>query len=154
MREIKDLIKVKADEIAKKMNLEVFDISLKKVRRKLKLEIIIDKIDGFVGIDDCEIFSRDIESFLDEKDIIDSSYDLIVSSPGLDRPLRNINDFIRFKGKLSKIILKERIENRTAIKGYIEDVQNNIISIKEKDGGKVIKIPYEKILRSNLEIDI
>ncbi|KAF2956543.1 ribosome maturation factor [Marinitoga sp. 38H-ov] len=154
MNDTKDLIKEKANEIAKKMNLEIFDVSLKKVRRKLKLEIIIDKLDGFVGIEDCEIFSREIESYLDDKDIIESSYDLIVSSPGLDRPLRNINDFIRFKGKLSKVILKQRIENRTAIKGYIEDIQDNVIYIKEKDGGKVIKIPYEKILRSNLEIDI
>ncbi|WGS64208.1 ribosome maturation factor RimP [Marinitoga aeolica] len=154
MNNIKDLIKEKADEIAKKMDLEIFDISLKKVRKKLKLEIIIDKLNGYVGIDECEIFSREIESYLDEKDLIETSYDLIVSSPGLDRPLRNLNDYIRFKGNLAKIILRERIENRTAIKGYIVNIENDIILVKEKDGGKLIKIPYAKILRANLEIDL
>ncbi|GAB6188766.1 ribosome maturation factor RimP [Marinitoga arctica] len=150
----KDLIKNKAEEIAKEMNLEIFDISMKKIRRKLKLEIIIDKLDDYVGIDDCEAFSRKIETYLDKEDIIESSYDLVVSSPGLDRPLKSLNDFIRFKGKLAKLILRERIENRTAVKGYIENIENNIITIKEKDGGKIINIPYDKILRSNLEIDI
>jgi ribosome maturation factor RimP len=154
MKEIKDLIREKSNEIAKNMNLEIFDISLKKIRRKLKLEVIIDKLDDYVGIDECENFSRELEAYLDEKDLIDTSYDLIVSSPGLDRPLRNINDFIRFKNKLAKIILRERIENRTAIKGYIKNIENNTIFVEEKDGGKLIKIPYEKILRANLEIDI
>lgn len=150
----KDLIKKEAENIAKNMNLEIFDISMKKIRRKLRLEIIIDKLDDYVGIDDCEAFSREIEEYLDKENLIESSYDLVVSSPGLDRPLRNINDFIRFKGKLAKIILRERIENRTAIKGYIENVENNVITIKEKDGGKILNVPYNKILRSNLEIDI
>lgn len=150
----KDLIKKEAENIAKNMNLEIFDISMKKIRRKLRLEIIIDKLDDYVGIDDCEAFSREIEEYLDKENLIESSYDLVVSSPGLDRPLRNINDFIRFKGKLAKIILRERIENRTAIKGYIENVENNVITIKEKDGGKILNVPYDKILRSNLEMDI
>ncbi|KLO21797.1 hypothetical protein X275_07975 [Marinitoga sp. 1197] len=149
-----DLIKEKANEIAKRMNLEIFDVSMKKIRRKLKLEIIIDKLDGYIGIDECEKFSREIEIYLDEKDIIDSSYDLIVSSPGLDRPLRNLRDFIRFRGKLAKIILKERIQNRSVVKGYIENIEDNTIFIREKDGGKLLNIPYTKILRSNLEIDL
>ncbi|SHE27101.1 ribosome maturation factor RimP [Marinitoga hydrogenitolerans DSM 16785] len=154
MDNIKDLIREKACKIAKDMNLEIFDINLKKIRRKLKLEIIIDKLDGYVGIDECENFSKKIEAYLDEKDLIDSSYDLIVSSPGLDRPLRGINDYIRFKGKLAKIILRERIENRTVIKGYITKIEGNNILIKEKDGGKVLKVPYNKILRANLELDL
>ncbi|WP_129408869.1 ribosome maturation factor RimP [Marinitoga lauensis] len=154
MNNIKDLIKEKADKIAKSMDLEIFDISLKKIRKKFKLEIIIDKLNGYVGIDECESFSREIEAYLDEKDLIETSYDLIVSSPGLDRPLRCLNDYIRFKGNLAKIILRERIENRTAIKGYIEDIEKDIIFVKEKDSEKLIRIPYNKILRANLEIDL
>ncbi|NUU95604.1 hypothetical protein XO10_04835 [Marinitoga sp. 1135] len=154
MKDLKDLILKESQEIARNMDLEIFDVSIKKIRKKVKLEIIIDKEDGYVGIDDCERFSRTIESYLDEKDLIDTSYDLIVSSPGLDRPLRSLKDFIRFKGKLVKVILKERVQNRTAIKGYIEDINDKTIYIKEKDGGKIIEFPYDIVLKANLEIDL
>jgi ribosome maturation factor RimP len=81
-------------------------------------------------------------------------YDLIVSSPGLDRPLRDINECLRFKGRLAKFILKEPLENRTVLKGYIQDVRDDTVSILESDSKKVFTFDFSKVKKANLEIDL
>jgi len=63
------------------------------------LRVFIDK-QGGVTIDDCERLSREIEAEMDVEDIIPESYILEVSSPGLDRPLRGIEDYMKNIGKL------------------------------------------------------
>jgi len=81
-------------------------------------------------------------------------YDLIVSSPGLDRPLRDISECLRFKGRLAKFILKEPLESRTVLKGYIQDVQDDNVSILESDSKKVFTFDFPKVKKANLEIDL
>ena len=70
------------------MGLEIFDISIRGTRKNKTVEIIIDNLSDYVSIGDCERFSRAIEPWLDELNVFDSSYDLVVSSPGLNRKLK------------------------------------------------------------------
>jgi ribosome maturation factor RimP len=62
------------------------------------LRVFIDK-QGGVNIDDCQAVSRTVEPILDVEDFIEPAYDLEVSSPGLDRPLRKPQDFDRYRGQ-------------------------------------------------------
>ncbi|WP_190615376.1 ribosome maturation factor RimP [Tepiditoga spiralis] len=152
MDTIKEKIFKKAEEFAKEMNLEIFDIKINKTKRKNRVEIIIDKLEKYVGIEDCRKFSVKIEPWFDEEDLFNGSYDLIVSSPGLDRPLRGINDYKRFKGKLAKFYFIEKVGNKTSLIAFIEDILDDELLLKTKNNKKY-NIKIKNIKNSNLEID-
>src|SRR5690242_11470811 len=67
---------------------------------------------GPVGLDDCERVSRDVSAALDVADLVPHAYQLEVSSPGLDRPLRRERDFARFVGESARIRLIDGVEGR------------------------------------------
>ncbi len=119
------------------------------------MKVTIDKMEGYVGIKDCEAVSREMEKILDAEDFIPQSYVLEVSSPGLDRPLRNMKDYLRFKGKLAKFVLKELLEKKKTVVGWIEDVDESHeeITVKEKGSGRILKIPLLNVKKANLEIE-
>ena len=77
---------------------ELYDLEFVKEGPDWYLRIYIDKSEGGVTIDDCEIVSRAVEKLMDEEDPIDRSYILEVSSPGIDRALKKDADFDRYAG--------------------------------------------------------
>jgi len=154
MKDIKKDIFQAAQSFAQELGLIIFDIVITQTKRKTTLEIIIDSLTSYIGIDECENFSKKIDPWLEENDPFEMKYDLIVSSPGLDRPLRDISECLRFKGRLAKFILKEPLENRTVLKGYIQEVQNDTVSILESDSKKVFTFDFSKVKKANLEIDL
>ncbi len=118
----------------------------------MTVRVIIDSEQG-ITIDDCERVSRQLEALLDIEDPIEGSYNLEVSSPGLDRPLRRLEDFIRFKGRLARVITRQRIDNQTFFVGRIEDVrEDGQIVLRLKKG--TVSIPYSEISKARLEIEI
>lgn len=147
--ELKDRLLKISKEIADMHNLEIFDLQITG-KGKLILRITIDKEDG-VTLDDCEKFSRHLSAVLDIEDPIPQSYTLEVSSPGLDRPLRNIKDFEKNIGKLTRIITSEKINKSNFFIGRIIGVNNNLIRLLIK--GHEIDIPYDKISKARLEIE-
>ncbi|MBO8161598.1 MAG: ribosome maturation factor [Thermosipho sp. (in: Bacteria)] len=146
-REIIDKVTKIAEKAVKKFNLELFDVKYYNQAGKWVLEIIIDNPLDYVSTKDCENVSREIESELDNLELIHTKYYLTVSSPGLDRPLRNIQDFIRFKGHKAKIKTKNNV-----IIGVISEVHDETITI-QLDNNKVEKINYSNIEKANLEIN-
>ena len=78
---------------------------------------------GKVGLDDCERVSRDVSAALDVADIIPHAYQLEVSSPGLDRPLRRERDFARFVGESARIRLVDGVEGRRNFSGTLRGGQ-------------------------------
>ncbi|WP_126992425.1 ribosome maturation factor RimP [Thermosipho globiformans] len=148
MKEIVLKVKEIAENACKKYNLELFDIKYYNKSGKWFLEIVIDNPLDYVSTKDCENISREVEFQLDKLDIIPQRYYLTVSSPGLDRPLRNIDDFKRFINNKVKI----KLENETII-GYIKDVKDSVIFLEENNK-KIKEIKYNQIKKANLEIDI
>ena len=144
----------KSEELAKKLGLELFELNISGPKRKKNIEITIDHPSESVSIEMCENFSRKIEPWFDEIEVPFNSYNLIVSSPGIDRPLRDVRDYKRFKNKLAKFILGERVENRTVFIGYIKDADNEKVIINERDSKKDFEIPIKTIKKANLEIDL
>ncbi|ANQ54317.1 MULTISPECIES: ribosome maturation factor [unclassified Thermosipho (in: thermotogales)] len=146
MRDIVSQVKKISEKICKELQLELFDVKYYNKSGRWFLEVIIDNPYDYVSTKDCEKVSRALEYELDKIDIIPSKYYLTVSSPGLDRPLRNINDFERF------INHKVKIKTQTnSYIGYIKNIKNNIITIDVN--GKKIEIKFEEIKNANLEID-
>lgn len=94
---VKKTVKSLAEPLAQQMGYEYVDTEYAKEGRDWMLTVYIDKPDG-VTIEDCEKYSRALEAELDVKDPIKDAYTLVISSPGLDRPLKTAADFARFLG--------------------------------------------------------
>jgi ribosome maturation factor RimP len=139
-----------AKRVADEQGVEVFDIGLLG-KGKLLLRVAIDK-DGGVTLDDCERFSKSLGALLDVEDAMHRAYTLEVSSPGLDRPLRNLREFERNRGKLARIVTVEKIENQNFLVGRIAEVTDGIVTLLVDD--HTIDIPYNKIAKARLEIEL
>ena len=111
------------------------------------LRIYIDHENG-VGIQDCEIVSRETAALLDVKDPIRSHYNLEVSSPGLDRPLFTPAHFSEFTGSEVQINLFAPQDGRRKFSGPILSAGESSVSI-EQDGSEVT-LDYDNIAKAKL----
>ncbi len=139
-----------AKQVADEQGVDLFDIELLG-RGKVVLRAVIDK-EGGVTLDDCERFSRNLSALLDVEDPLPRSYTLEVSSPGLDRPLRNMKDFQENSGKLARVITMEKIENQNFFIGRIKEVAHNLVTLAVNN--REIAIPFEKISKAKLEVEL
>lgn len=147
---IKNRVLKLATQVADEEGVEIFDIELLG-KGKLLLRVIIDK-EGSITLDDCERFSRSLEAILDVEDLIPVSYTLEVSSPGLDRPLKEMKDFERSTGKLARIVTMEKIENQNFFIGRILEVSSGFVRLLVNE--REIDIPLEKISKARLEVEL
>jgi ribosome maturation factor RimP len=150
MDEIKKRVLKLAEQVAEDLSLELFDLELLG-KGKLLLRVMIDKEVG-VTLDDCERFSRGLEALLDVENPIPVSYTLEVSSPGLDRPLRDLKEFEKNIGKLARIITAEKIENQNLFIGRILDVNKDFVKLSFH--GQELDIPFDKISKARLEVEL
>ena len=139
-----------AEQVAEEQGAELFGIELLG-EGKVLLRVFIDK-DGGVTLDDCQRFSKSLGIVLDVENPIPGSYTLEVSSPGLDRPLRDLKDYEKNMGKLVRIITREKIENRNFFIGRIEGIHRGMIQLLV--GEKEMSIPFTNISRASLEIEV
>ena len=131
-------------------NMELVDLEFRKEGVGKVLRLFIDKTGG-VTVEDCANISRELSTLMDVNEIIEEKYVLEVSSPGLRRPLKKIDDFKKFKGKLVLIKTKEPIENRKVFKGYLKDTNDE--GIEMDIDGLLYSLSFQQIHKANLEID-
>lgn len=128
------------------------DVEYKRERRGWILRVFIDK-EGGVTLEDCARVSREFGQLLDVEDIIPTSYHLEVSSPGLDRPLKKEEDFVKYSGRKVRIKTKEQISGRRNFKGALLGCTEGKVMVKV-EGSEVFAIPFSAILKANLEIEL
>ena len=99
-------------EVARIVEPALVDLGFRLVRIQISgrdgktVQIMAERPDGTINIDDCEAISRQVSPLLDVHDVVSGAYRLEVSSPGIDRPLRGEQDFVRFTGEMVDITLK------------------------------------------------
>lgn len=91
----------------------------------LTLQIMAERDDGSMTVEDCEELSRVISPVLDVEDLIDKAYHLEVSSPGIDRPLVAKRDFANWRGHLAKVETAVMIDGKRKFRGRIEAADEN-----------------------------
>ena len=131
--------------------MELVDVEYKRGQKGV-LRIFIDKAGG-VNLSDCAKISSQVEAFLDIDDLIKNNYVLEVSSPGLDRPLKNEADYERNKGKLIKVSLYAPLEGKKTFTGRMISALDKKVILKEKSD-KIINIPFAAIAKGILEIEV
>ncbi|MEO1205197.1 MAG: ribosome maturation factor RimP [Pseudomonadota bacterium] len=117
------------------------------------LQVMAERDDGTMTIDDCEIISRQLSPVLDVHDPLDGAYRLEVSSPGIDRPLVRPSDFESWAGHDAKIELSEAIDGRRRFKGRIEGFENDEVRIEvdlDQIGPTVLGLPIALIGEAHL----
>ena len=133
---------------------ELFDVTFRRERGGNTLRVTVDGEN--VDLDKCAEISRFVSDWLDSEEMgHHGRYVLEVSTPGLDRPLRNEKDFKRFKGRMCKITLNEPIlDSRKNFKGKIADVQDGVLTIFVPHENRNFEIDIKNIKKSTLHIDI
>jgi len=135
--------------ILREEDLELVEIRFLHSGPAWSLRVFVDKSGG-VTIDQCASISRRISDRLDTTDIIAHRYVLEVSSPGLDRPLRNREDFERKIGEEVKINLKQEINGTLQIEGRILRLAGDEVILSGRDSQ--INIALEKIIEAKIII--
>ena len=150
---VEEKVHALATRVAEEYNFEVVDMQLWAKGKRTLLRIFIDK-EGGITLDNCETFSRGFEALLDVEDPITGPYTLEVSSPGLDRPLKNPKDFKKNLGKMVRIVTKEKINNQSFFVGRLEGANDQSLRLSLTDGKGEVDIPVTIISRANLELEL
>jgi len=132
------------------MGLELFDVQFRREGHGWVLRVFIDAEQG-VSLDDCSNVSRELGCYLDVEDFIDHAYHLEVSSPGLERPLRTMDEFRRFRGKKARVKVHNAIDGEKVFEGVIEEASGDTIHLR-LDDDRSIQFTFEKINKARLAI--
>ncbi len=149
--EIISKIKEIAQPLADEMGLELVDVEYKAGGDFLR--VFIERPGKGVAMDDCSSLSRRLSAELDNNDPIVHSYNLEVSSPGLDRPLKKEEDYLRYAGKPARIILSQPLNGQNTFVGNIGELRNGMVRINLKDQ-EAVWLPLAQIKRSHLEVEL
>jgi ribosome maturation factor RimP len=122
------------------------------------VQIMAERPDGTMAVEDCETVSRALSPVLDMADPIDKAYRLEVSSPGIDRPLVRKSDFDRYAGHLVKIETEIPIDGRKRFRGLLIGTEGEAARIRQDDkkddteagGAAEILLPIEEMSEAKL----
>lgn len=135
--------------VAEDLGYEIVEVAYKKVTPHSLVSIFIFKEEG-ISLDDCDTISRAIEEELDKEDLIEESYYLEVSSPGLDRPIKTQDDLRRNKGKLVEAKLFAPIDGNKVYEGVIVSYTKDTVTLEDED--KKIELPLKSISKMSQKI--
>jgi ribosome maturation factor RimP len=116
------------------------------------LRVFIERTDGDVGLAECERVSKRLGVVLDVEDPIDSAYTLEVSTPGLDRPLHDERDYLRFTGKLARVKTNRAVDGRKRFVGRLSGISEGFLSLDEEGG--TARIPLSVVESGRLEVEL
>lgn len=146
-RKVNELV----EPIVNELELELVDVEYIKEGGHWYLRVFIDR-DGGVDIDDCAEVSQKLSDILDKENPIPQAYMLEVSSPGVERPLKQRQDYEKYKGQLVCVQTKEKYKGYEQFTGYLQGINEDNQVILEYDREN-ISIPYELIQKANLTLE-
>lgn len=141
------------EPIAEAMGYSLVRVRLTGANRPV-LQIMAERGDGTMGVDDCAKLSHAISVAFEEDDPIESEYVLEVSSPGIDRPLTRRRDFETYAGHEAKVELKYPLDGRKRVRGVLKGLKGEDVVVEtdlgpEKGCGE-LAVPYTSIGEAKL----
>lgn len=113
------------------------------------LQIMAERVDGAaMTVDDCAEISRAVSAVLDVEDPIEAAYTLEVSSPGIDRPLTRLKDFVRFAGFEARVETRQPVDGRRRFTGLLKGVDGDDVLVETTVGEA--RVPFALLLRAKL----
>jgi ribosome maturation factor RimP len=117
------------------------------------VQIMAERPNGTMTIDDCEAVSRELSPLLDAHDLVADAYRLEISSPGIDRPLVRASDFDDWAGHQAKIELREAVDGRRRFQGRLEGFEDGEVRLEidlPGAGATTIGLPLNLISEARL----
>lgn len=137
-----------AEPIVKELGFDLVDCEYKKEGQYYFLRIFIDKRGG-IGIDDCEIVSREVDKALEGKLHADPDY-FEVSSPGATRPFSSLSDYVRHQGEEIEVSLFSAIDGSKHLEGIIDQATEEKLVLDT--GSEKIVLEWDKIAKAQRTI--
>ena len=139
--------------ICAKHNLDLVEVSWIKEYNTFFLRIIIDK-DGGITVDDATIVSEELSPLLDKEDFIKEEYMLEVSSPGIEKELKNDKDISSSIGEYVHISLYAKVDGIKEIEGYLKSFENDQLTIEANIKGRNKTFTFNKKEISKIRLAI
>ncbi len=142
-----------ATPLLDEMGLELVEVQFRQESGWI-LRLFVDRNEG-VNIDDCASVSRQVATYLEVEDIIGRAYTLEVSSPGAERPLKRVEDFIRFSGKKVRVKLIDPVDDQRVFCGILTGVdkeKNSITLAVDGSDAKQMVIDLRAVARARLSL--
>jgi ribosome maturation factor RimP len=130
------------------MGFELVQVKLMDGKSSQTLQIMAERPDGSMGLEDCAAISRQISAILDVEDVIATAYRLEVSSPGIDRPLVRLTDYTKYIGHQAKIETVLPVSARKRFAGVLKAVEGDTIVITVDN--KEFTLPFMDIQSAKL----
>ena len=130
------------------MGFELVQVRYMEGNKSRLLQVMAERPDGSMSLDDCGTLSSQISAVLDVEDIIPSAYRLEISSPGIDRPLTRARDFETYKGHLAKLELNLPVNGRRRFTGTLNGMENDVVSLTVDN--QPVALPYRDIQSAKL----
>lgn len=126
-------------------NVELVELNFARRHGSASLRLLVDRREGGISIGDCARLNSKLGNILDACNLIEERYVLEVSSPGLDRPLKEKSDFLRCLNREVKVFLKEPINGRIEFDGTVLQAQEGFVVIDS--AGEILEIPIGNITK-------
>lgn len=143
-RRVLELIEPEAEAVG----LEIVRVNLTGGRTPT-LQVMAERPDGTMDVEDCARLSRRVSPLLDSEDPVVGQYTLEVSSPGIDRPLTRAGDFAKWVGHEVRVEIGVPVDGRRRFHGFIAGESNGVAALDLKDGGRA-EIPLSDMVKARL----
>ncbi|MFA5322588.1 MAG: ribosome maturation factor RimP [Smithella sp.] len=149
--DVKEKIRQLAEPVVDSEGMELIHVECIKMHSRWIIRLFLDKEEG-ITINDCANISNQLGDIFDIREVVNGSYTMEVSSPGLDRPISRDQDFLKYKNSRVDVKTGVKIEGSKNFHGilvdYIEEAGRKFVLVEV--AGKVCRIPRQDIVKANL----
>lgn len=136
------------EPLAQEHGLDLVTVEIAGTRKRPILRVFLDKPSGGITLDELVDAQEWVDASIEKADPFIESYDLEVSSPGIDRPLRKREDFDRFEGEETVVYLKPGAA-KTKVRGISRGLEDDELVIEQEDG-QIERIPFDRIKKAHI----
>ena len=141
------------DPVAEAIGYELVRVRLMSGTQSRRLQIMAERPDGDMNVEDCTALSRAVSEVLDAADPIEGDYLLEVSSPGIDRPLTRLKDFVTYEGYEARLELDRLADGRKRFKGELAGIEDQNVAINLEGEEETALVPFAWIQDAKLVLN-
>ena len=130
--------------------LTLVDLEVRGGGRRTAVRIYVDK-QGGVTVSDCQQLSHEVGDLIDVSNLVPGSYDLEISSPGLDRELRKDRELRWATGRLVRVWTRDPVDGRRELSGRLLHVEEAVLTLATPDGPR--RLPRDLVAKARLEVE-